>query len=451
MQLTTQSHSSCPLFHIWCRDGYKFEPVLQMSTKTLRLSGGSGEKNGRAYKPNCREKNGRISPAIASRSIEGQLYKWPQNPIQGELVSPQNSGPRKGQSFQGVSVSPSKSVPRKGDSIQGPSGGPSRQEPADSGPSMGQSIQKPKSLLGPSKYPKSQESAGSTSQGQPKCPSMQGSVYDPSANIGIPSMSWRICPTEDNLHIALLEWPPAKYELQNIQETLHLVKEIFWYLETNCFDSNNRLLSNVIMKKFPQQLIKTVPQQLNTKQFLKHVEDQHQLHVDNNRYPTKNGKKESRPKEESSQKKTSSNKQADFQKSTRTNNRQKELQQNKPLKPCVFCSGDHYNNSCSIYKTVTSRTRRLVALKLCLRCFNNNHQINTCACNERTCNNCGQKGHHRVLCPQPKQQKSKSHKPSQQERHLKRTLQKMLQYLNSQFKALNNKNPKHISQQQGVI
>ncbi|VDM23514.1 unnamed protein product [Toxocara canis] len=48
----------------------------------------------------------------------------------------------------------------------------------------------------------------------------------------------------------------------------------------------------------------------------------------------------------------------------------------KGRKPCAFCQGEHWNNQCSEYPDVKSRTKRGIEAKLCFNCLGTGHQRN---------------------------------------------------------------------------
>ena len=63
---------------------------------------------------------------------------------------------------------------------------------------------------------------------------------------------------------------------------------------------------------------------------------------------------------------------------------------------CLYCSGDHYSNECTKYKTVNSRKDRIMSLKLCYNCLTPGHSSKTCR-STKTYRTCGSH-HHSSLC-----------------------------------------------------
>ncbi len=86
-------------------------------------------------------------------------------------------------------------------------------------------------------------------------------------------------------------------------------------------------------------------------------------------------------------------------------------------KPCTFCHGTHFNAKCPQYRTSKQRKSVLVQQKKCFRCFGNDHAITKCTKPPRVCFNCGELGHHRLLCKHPdtwtKKQHQSTSKPMQ--------------------------------------
>ncbi|XP_063379405.1 uncharacterized protein LOC134666184 [Cydia fagiglandana] len=69
---------------------------------------------------------------------------------------------------------------------------------------------------------------------------------------------------------------------------------------------------------------------------------------------------------------------------------------------CIFCSGDHFNEECTKFKTVQQRKSKLN--NRCYICLGLGHRARTCKRNFRTCLHCGRKGqHNRALCPTKEQ------------------------------------------------
>ena len=72
-------------------------------------------------------------------------------------------------------------------------------------------------------------------------------------------------------------------------------------------------------------------------------------------------------------------------------------QQNRKLSQgCSYCSGNHFSNECTRYKTVSAKKDRVMALKLCFNCLRPGHSSKMCH-SHRTCRTCGLH-HHSSLC-----------------------------------------------------
>ena len=79
----------------------------------------------------------------------------------------------------------------------------------------------------------------------------------------------------------------------------------------------------------------------------------------------------------------------------------------KPPHSCVFCNENHFNAKCIYYKTPKHRQHRVEQLSsrqfpFCQRCMSRGHATAACRCKDRICYSCGEKGHHRLLCQNPK-------------------------------------------------
>ena len=77
-------------------------------------------------------------------------------------------------------------------------------------------------------------------------------------------------------------------------------------------------------------------------------------------------------------------------------NQQTNRQNRNSNQECSYCSGSHFTNECTKYKTVNARKDRVMALKLFFNCPKPGHSSKTCRSN-RTCRTCGLH-HHSSLC-----------------------------------------------------
>lgn len=313
----------------------------------------------------------------------------------------------------------------------------------------------------------------------------------------------------DCLQKALILMPAAKFYSESVQETLNEIKRTLDDL-AKFDDINNRLLSNVILLKFPYELIMNAPKDMDPMKCFEWLTEKHKSLVAVNKsyqyqmYGTEQRSSQEQQRDASTQfplisesvgiveaeqptsrktkQKTLKQKVAEGapgvipvskfstvlispniddknhgedkwentkikEETTKRSNFKERMNQkniesltkakeSKPKKPCVFCGADHFNNTCDIYKTVNSRIKRLNALKRCLRCLNNNHLIDTCACNERICNGCGNRGHHKILCPNPaigKTQRIDLKRKCQHEIKIKEMFQQMFEMMAKQF------------------
>ena len=68
---------------------------------------------------------------------------------------------------------------------------------------------------------------------------------------------------------------------------------------------------------------------------------------------------------------------------------------------CVFCKGDHYNDECKKFKTLSERKQRLITQGRCFLCFKVGHTFRDCPLTQRqSCHYCERRGHHnRAICP----------------------------------------------------
>ena len=72
------------------------------------------------------------------------------------------------------------------------------------------------------------------------------------------------------------------------------------------------------------------------------------------------------------------------------------------LRPCIFCSGSHYNDECGEYSTLAERKRRLNQQGRCFVCLRLGYVSKQCPnLHKRACHHCGKRdGHNRCLCPE---------------------------------------------------
>ena len=80
----------------------------------------------------------------------------------------------------------------------------------------------------------------------------------------------------------------------------------------------------------------------------------------------------------------------------------------KPGRPCLFCGQDHWASVCQKYQSVDDRTKRLVELNRCTRCYAGNHVAKDCNTpgHRMRCSNCCNKAgvvaHKLAMCPKPR-------------------------------------------------
>ena len=73
-----------------------------------------------------------------------------------------------------------------------------------------------------------------------------------------------------------------------------------------------------------------------------------------------------------------------------------------PRNPCIFCKGDHFNDECESFKSLTERKQKLLTQGRCFLCFKAGHTFKDCPSIQRySCHYCGKRGHHNwAVCPQ---------------------------------------------------
>ena len=76
--------------------------------------------------------------------------------------------------------------------------------------------------------------------------------------------------------------------------------------------------------------------------------------------------------------------------------------QTKASLPCIFCKGDHFNDTCDKCVTLTERKQKLSQQRRCFVCLKVGHMLKDCPSSQKkSCCYCGKRGHHnRCLCPQ---------------------------------------------------
>lgn len=79
---------------------------------------------------------------------------------------------------------------------------------------------------------------------------------------------------------------------------------------------------------------------------------------------------------------------------------------NKKRYRCIFCKQDHFNDQCTVYKTLQDRKAQLG--NRCYNCFGIGHRADNCR-SKRKCRHCNKLGsHNRALCPTKMMQPVKS-------------------------------------------
>ena len=70
--------------------------------------------------------------------------------------------------------------------------------------------------------------------------------------------------------------------------------------------------------------------------------------------------------------------------------------------PCIFCKGDHFNDECESFKSLTERRQKLLTQGRCFLCFKAGHTFKDCPSIQRySYHYCGKCGHHnQAVCPQ---------------------------------------------------
>ena len=76
-------------------------------------------------------------------------------------------------------------------------------------------------------------------------------------------------------------------------------------------------------------------------------------------------------------------------------------QKSEPSRPCVFCRGSHFSDSCDRYVTVNNRKSQLVSQGRCFICLRVGHTYKQCpSAQSRSCYHCKRIGHHHcIICP----------------------------------------------------
>ena len=81
-----------------------------------------------------------------------------------------------------------------------------------------------------------------------------------------------------------------------------------------------------------------------------------------------------------------------------TANSQRGSQQEGQIKaslPCIFCKGNHFNDICDKFTTLTERKQILSQQRRCFVCLNVGHELKDCPSpQKKICCNCGRKGYH---------------------------------------------------------
>jgi hypothetical protein len=65
---------------------------------------------------------------------------------------------------------------------------------------------------------------------------------------------------------------------------------------------------------------------------------------------------------------------------------------------CVFCRGDHYNDTCTIVPSVEARRNKALDQRLCLRCLNSSQHISRNCPRTKACFHCRQGDHNAAFC-----------------------------------------------------
>uniref|UniRef100_A0A0N5AB87 DM domain-containing protein n=1 Tax=Syphacia muris TaxID=451379 RepID=A0A0N5AB87_9BILA len=81
------------------------------------------------------------------------------------------------------------------------------------------------------------------------------------------------------------------------------------------------------------------------------------------------------------------------------NNERKKQPVVKPSKACLFCGGNHFNNTCRVYSDIISRLKRVKELKLCDRCLAKAHTQDKCKTALKPCFYCKNGSHVTCMCP----------------------------------------------------
>ena len=73
----------------------------------------------------------------------------------------------------------------------------------------------------------------------------------------------------------------------------------------------------------------------------------------------------------------------------------------EPSRPCVFCRGSQFSDSCNRYVTVNNRKSQLVSQGRCFICLKVGHTYKQCpSAQSRSCYHCKRIGHHHhSICP----------------------------------------------------
>uniref|UniRef100_A0A0N5AZ27 CCHC-type domain-containing protein n=1 Tax=Syphacia muris TaxID=451379 RepID=A0A0N5AZ27_9BILA len=70
-----------------------------------------------------------------------------------------------------------------------------------------------------------------------------------------------------------------------------------------------------------------------------------------------------------------------------------------PGKPCLFCQGEHFNDECTKYSSLSARMKRLQKLHLCVSCLKSGRVRKKCRTNQKSCFYCKSFDHKGAVCP----------------------------------------------------
>ena len=217
----------------------------------------------------------------------------------------------------------------------------------------------------------------------------------------------------DTLYSQLQHLPIATNRISDIKSTFENIEKILRQLESQREDINNqKILVQHMLSKFPTQVIIkleeskglndpwTVPKLRQSLQRYITIYTNAQRYEVNSRSTHFNVSNKTPDKSDAFRPVRNFTEQTSAEALvTNTDVPNQGKKSREATQPCIYCKGNHFNDSCQQYRNVSVRKKQLQKQGRCFICLKTGHVSKDCSTKFKPCYFCKMVGHHRSICP----------------------------------------------------